>query len=101
MASPETLTTSDLLTSSLLDGKETNLRSPLCPPILGESCHQAGAADLEAEAFKLYSNRNKCQELAWVLHSVGSGDIRQLGQKSPCHDTLASRVAIHQGNRCC
>ena len=57
MASPETLTTPDLLISSLLDGTCRGKPAALdititSPAILGESCHHAGAA----EACKLYSS---------------------------------------------
>ena len=42
---------------------DITITSPLCPAILGESCHQAGEAALAAEACKLHSNGPKCQEL--------------------------------------
>eukprot|EP00731_Ephydatia_muelleri_P000108 Em0001g108a len=68
----ETLITPDQLTSFIFGwdrGKpaalDITITSPLCPAILGESCHQAGAAVLAAEARKLHSNGPKCQELGW------------------------------------
>ena len=65
---------------------DITITSPLCLAILGESCHQAGAAVLAAETRKLHSNGHKCQVLVWsnlVLHSIGSGHIWKLGQRSP------------------
>ena len=44
---------------------DLTITSPLCSVILGESCHQAGAAVLAAETRKLHSNGPKCQELGW------------------------------------
>ena len=44
---------------------DLTITSPLCSVILGESCHQAGAAALAAETRKLHSNGPKCQELGW------------------------------------
>ena len=43
----------------------TIITSPLCPTILGESCHQAGVAALAAENRKLHSSGPKGQELGW------------------------------------
>ena len=59
MTSPETLTIPDLLTAwdlGKLTALDITITSPLCPAILGELCHQAGAAALAAEACKLHSN---------------------------------------------
>ena len=44
---------------------DITITSPLCPAILGESCHQTGEAALAAEACKLHSNGPKCQGLGW------------------------------------
>ncbi|KAL5493989.1 hypothetical protein EMCRGX_G015253 [Ephydatia muelleri] len=44
---------------------DLSITSPPCSAILSESCHQAGAAALAAEACKLHSNGPKCQELGW------------------------------------
>ena len=60
----KTLPTPDLLTSLMLAGiggkpvalDIMTITSPLCPAILGESCHQAGVATLAAEVRKLHSN---------------------------------------------
>ncbi|KAL5500038.1 hypothetical protein EMCRGX_G011531 [Ephydatia muelleri] len=57
--SPESLTIPDLLTAwdlGKLTALDITITSPLCPAILGELCHQAGAAALAAEACKLHSN---------------------------------------------
>ena len=59
---------------------DLTITSPHCSAILNESCHQAGAAALAAEARKLHSNGLKCQEL---VHSVSCRDIWQLGQGGP------------------
>ena len=106
MALPETLPTPDLLTSSLLAGTEANLAaldltitSPLCSVILGESCHQAGAAALAAETRKLHSNGPKCQELGWSCIPLAVETYGNWGKQT--HDTfsrLASFLAIHQSS---
>ena len=44
---------------------DITIASPLCPAILGELYHQAGAADLETEACKLHSKGPKSQALGW------------------------------------
>ena len=98
MASLETLITPDLLTFSLLAGTEAldiTITSPLCPAILGESCHQAGAA----EASKLHSNGPKCQELGWSCIPLAVETYGNWGKEA--QDTisrLASHLAIHQSS---
>ena len=63
---------------------DLSITSPPCSAILSESCHQAGAAALAAEACKLHSNGPKYQELGWAgPASHGSGDIWQSGQAGP------------------
>ena len=65
---------------------DLSITSPPCSAILSESCHQAGAAALAAEACKLHSNGPKCQELGWAgPASHGSGDIWQSGQAGPSY----------------
>ena len=106
MASLETLITPDLLTFSLPDGTEANpaalditITSPLCPAILGESCQQAGAAVLAAEARKLHSNGPKCQELGWSCIPLAVETYGNWGKEA--QDTisrLASHLAIHQSS---
>ncbi|KAL5477196.1 hypothetical protein EMCRGX_G023951 [Ephydatia muelleri] len=57
----------------------------------------AGAAALVAEAHKLHSNGPKCQELDWVLHSIGSGDYGCWCKEAlNTISRLASHLAIHQ-----
>ena len=78
---------------------DLTITSPLCSAILSESCHQAGAAALAAEARKLHSNGPKCQELGWsciplAVETYGNWD-------KEAHDTfsrLASYLAIHQSS---
>ena len=76
---------------------DLTITSPLCSAILSESCHQAGAAALAAEARKLHSNGPKCQELGWSYIPL---PVEAYGNWSKeAHDTfsrLASYLAIHQ-----
>ena len=71
----------------------------LCSAILSESCHQAGAAALAAEARKLHSNDLKCQELGWSCIPLAVETYGNWGKEA--HDTfsmLASYLAIHQSS---
>ena len=80
-------------------GKPAALKSPLCPAILGESCHQAGAATLASEAHKLHSNGPKCQELGWSCIPLVVETYGNWGKE--VHVTisrLASHLAIHQSS---
>ena len=74
---------------------DITITSPLCPAILGESCHQAGAAALAAEARKLHSNGPKCQELGWSCIPLADKTYGNWGREA--HVTifrLASHLAI-------
>eukprot|EP00731_Ephydatia_muelleri_P011531 Em0006g425a len=78
---------------------DITITSPLCPAILGESCQQAGAAVLAAEARKLHSNGPKCQELGWSCIPLAVETYGNWGKEA--HDTisrLASHLAIHQSS---
>ena len=78
---------------------DITITSPLCPAILGESCHQAGVAVLAAEACKLHSNGPKCQELGWSFIPLAVEMYGNWGKEA--HDTisrLASHLAIHQSS---
>ena len=75
---------------------DITITSPLCPAILGESCQQAGAAVLAAEARKLHSNGPKCQELGWSCIPLAVETYGNRGKEA--QDTisrLASHLAIH------
>ena len=73
----------DILIAGWVRGKpaalDITITSPLCPAILGESCHQTGAAVLAAETRKLHSNGPKCQELVWSCIPLAV----ELGHRSP------------------
>eukprot|EP00731_Ephydatia_muelleri_P013057 Em0007g367a len=78
---------------------DLTITSPLCSAILSESCHQAGAAALAAEARKLHSNGPKCQELGWSCIPLAVETYGNWGKEA--HDTfsrLASYLAIHQSS---
>ena len=78
---------------------DITITSPLCPAILGESCQQAGAAVLAAEARKLHSNGPKCQEVGWSCIPLAVETYGNWGKEA--HDTisrLASHLAIHQSS---
>ena len=60
--------------------------TPLCPAILGESCHQAGAAALAAEAHNLHSNGPKCQELGWSCIPLAVETYSNWGRE--CQDAV-------------
>ena len=78
---------------------DITITSPLCPAILGESSHQAGAAVLAAEASKLHSNGPKCQELGWSCIPLAVKTYGHWGKEA--QDTisrLASHLAIHQSS---
>ena len=78
---------------------DLTITSPLCSAILSESCHQAGVADLAAEACKLHSNGPKCQELGWSCIPLAVEMCGNWGKQ--VHDTfsrLASYLAIHQSS---
>ena len=78
---------------------DLTITSPLCSAILSESCHQAGAATLAAEARKLHSNGPKCQELGWSCILLAVETYGDWGKEA--HDTfsrLASYLAIHQSS---
>ena len=78
---------------------DLTITSPLCSVILGESCHQAGAAALAAETRKLHSNGPKCQELGWSCIPLAVETYGNWGKQA--HDTfsrLASFLAIHQSS---
>ena len=78
---------------------DLTITSPLCSVILGESCHQAGAAALAAETRKLHSNGPKCQELGWSCIPLAVETYDNWGKQA--HDTfsrLASFLAIHQSS---
>ena len=79
----ETLIIPDQLTFSLPAGTDITITSPLCPAILGESCHQAGEAAFAAEAHRLHSNGPKCQELGWSC--IPLAVVWKLGQRGPCY----------------
>ena len=103
MASLETLIIPDQLTFRWGRGTPATLditiTSPLCPAILGESCHQAVVAALAAEACKLYSNGPKCQELGWSCIPLAVETYGNWGKE--VHATisrLASHLAIHQSS---
>ena len=72
---------------------DITITSPLCPAILGESCHQAGAAVLAAEACKLHTMDPNAR-VRLVLHT-------EIGAKRP---TIPSPgwhltcMAIHQSS---
>eukprot|EP00731_Ephydatia_muelleri_P011685 Em0006g579a len=71
--------------------------SPLCSAILGESCQQATAAALAAEARKLHSNGHAGVVL--VLHSISLETYGNWGKEA--HNTvsrLASHLAISQSS---
>ncbi|KAL5500674.1 hypothetical protein EMCRGX_G012268 [Ephydatia muelleri] len=71
----------------------------LCSGILSESCHQAGAAALAAEACKLHSNVPKCQELGWSCIPLAVETYGNWGKEA--HDTfckLESYLAFHQSS---
>ena len=55
----------DILIAGWDRGKPAALDLTHYSAILSESCHQAGAAVLAAEARKLHSYGPKCQELGW------------------------------------
>ena len=88
----------DILVARWDRGKPVALTSPSHHPLpdhfIGESCHQAGAAVLAAEARKLHSNGPKCQELyigpAFHWHAVET--YGNWGKES--QDTI-SRLASH------
>ena len=76
---------------------DITITSTLCPAILGESCHQTGAAVLAAEAHKLHSNGPKCQDLGWSCIPLAVETYGNWGKEA--QDTisrLASHLAIHQ-----
>eukprot|EP00731_Ephydatia_muelleri_P029188 Em0020g832a len=78
---------------------DLTITSPLCSAILSESCHQASAAALAAEARKLHSNGSKCQELGWSCIPLAVETYGNWGKEA--HDTfsrLASYLAIHQSS---
>ena len=78
---------------------DITITSPLCPAILGESCHQAGAAALAAETCKQHSNGPKCQELGWSCILLAVVTYGNWGKEA--YDTisrLASHLAIHQSS---
>eukprot|EP00731_Ephydatia_muelleri_P022813 Em0015g396a len=86
-----------------LEGKpaalDITITSPLCPAILGESCHQTGAAVLAADTRKLHSNGPKCQELGWSCIPLAVETYGNWGKET--QDTisrLASHLAIHQSS---
>ena len=64
---------------------DITVTSPLCPAILGESCHQAGASTLAAEARKLHSNGPKCQELGWSCIPLAVETYGNWGQRGPSY----------------
>ena len=66
---------------------DITITSPLCPAILGESCHQAGAAVLAAEARKLHFNGPKCQELGWSCIPLAVETYGNWGKQA--HDTIS------------
>eukprot|EP00731_Ephydatia_muelleri_P003122 Em0001g3122a len=73
---------------------DLTITSPLCSAILSESCHQAGAAALAAEAHKLHSN-----ELDWSCILLAVETYGNWGKEA--HDTfsrLAFYLAIHQSS---
>ena len=76
---------------------DITITSPFCQAILGESCHQAGAAVLAAETRKLHSNGPKCQELGWSYIPLVVETYGNWGKEA--QDTisrLASHLALHQ-----
>ena len=79
---------------------DITITSPLCPAILGESCHQAGVATLAAEACTtLHSNGPKCQELGWSCIPLAVETYGNWGKEA--HVTisrLASHLDIHQSS---
>ena len=78
---------------------DVTITSPLCPAILGESCHQAGEAALAAEACKLHSNGPKCQELGWSCIPLAVDTYGNWGNEA--HVTISrlrSHLAIHQSS---
>ena len=78
---------------------DITITSPLCPTILGESCHQARAAVLAAETRKLHSNGPKCQELGWSCIPLALETYENWSKEA--QDTisrLASHLAIHQSS---
>ena len=78
---------------------DLTISSPLCSAILSESCHQAGAAALAAEACKLHSNGLKCQELGRSCIPLAVETYGNWGKEA--HDTFsrrASYLAIHQSS---
>ncbi|KAL5503348.1 hypothetical protein EMCRGX_G010279 [Ephydatia muelleri] len=93
----------DILIAGWVRGKpaalDITITSPLCPAILGESCHQTGAAVLAAETRKLHSNGPKRQELRWSCIPLGVETYGNWGKET--EDTisrLASHLAIHQSS---
>ena len=93
----------DILIAGWARGKPTALditiTPPLCPAILGESCHQTGAAVHAAETRKLHSNGPKCQELGWSCIPLAVETYKNWGKEA--QDTisrLASHLAIHQSS---
>ncbi|KAL5493178.1 hypothetical protein EMCRGX_G014316 [Ephydatia muelleri] len=52
----------------------------------GESCHQAGAAALAAEAHNLHSNGPKCQELGWSCIPLAVETYSDWGRE--CQDAV-------------
>ena len=63
---------------------DLSITSPPCSAILSDSCHQAGAAALAAEACKLHSNGPKCV----VLHPIVVETYGNRGKQA--HDTFSS-----------
>ncbi|KAL5517631.1 hypothetical protein EMCRGX_G003213 [Ephydatia muelleri] len=73
---------------------DLTITSPLCSAILSESCHQAGAAALAAEAHKLHSN-----EFGWSCILLAVETYGNWGKEA--HNTfsrLAFYLAIHQSS---
>ena len=71
---------------------DQTITSPHCNAILSESCHQASAAALAAEARKLHSNGPKCQELGWSYIPLPVEAYGNWGKEA--HDTF-SRLPGH------
>ena len=103
IVSPETLPTrpADILIAGWDRGKpaalDLTITSPLCSAILTESCHQAAAAALAAEARKLHSNGPKCLKLGCSCILLAMETYGNWGKEA--HYTfsrLASYLAIHQ-----
>ena len=66
---------------------DLTITSPLCSAILSESCHQAGAAALAAEAHKLHSNGPKCQKLGCSCILLAMETYGNWGKEA--HDTFS------------